>query len=138
MTVGPDADLTALPRAPGNVRVERWVPQHHVLPHAAAVVCHAGSGTTLGALAAGCPLVTVPLFRDQPDNARRVAATGAGRTVPAPDAATLRAAVLDVLENRAYTAAAAAHAKDLRTHQPPSAALPILAELAASELRAAA
>jgi UDP:flavonoid glycosyltransferase YjiC (YdhE family) len=138
MTVGPDADLGALPRAPGNVHIERWVPQHHVLPHAAAVVCHAGSGTTLGALAAGRPLVTVPLFGDQPDNARRVTATGAGRTVAAPDAATLRAALLDVLENRSYTAAAAAHAKELRTHKAPSAALPILAALATSDLRAAA
>jgi UDP:flavonoid glycosyltransferase YjiC (YdhE family) len=138
MTVGADIDVAALPQAPGNVHIERWVPQHHVLPHAAAVVCHAGSGTTLGALAAGRPLVTVPLFADQPDNARRVAETGAGRTPSAPDATTLREAVLDVLENRSFTAAAAKQAKELRTHLVPSAALPMLAELAAAELSAAA
>jgi UDP:flavonoid glycosyltransferase YjiC (YdhE family) len=53
-----------------------------------ATACHGGSGTTLGALAAGLPLVVVPLFADQPVNARRVAAVGAGLAVePEPESA---------------------------------------------------
>ena len=78
LTVGRDADIDALGPAPPNLRVEAWVPQADVLGHADLVVSHGGSGTTLGALAAGLPLVVVPLFADQPDNARRVAAVGAG------------------------------------------------------------
>jgi hypothetical protein len=74
LTTGVELELQ--PAAP-NVHVERWVPQDDVLPHAAAVVAHGGSGTTLGALAAGLPLVVVPLFADQPHNAVRVAAEGA-------------------------------------------------------------
>lgn len=77
-TVGKDLAPEALGEMPPNVRVERFVPQDDVLPHAAAALCHGGSGSVLGALAAGVPLVVTPLFADQPDNAERVAANGAG------------------------------------------------------------
>jgi hypothetical protein len=46
LTVGHGADLDALPSLPGNVHVERWVPQADVLARASAVVGHGGSGTT--------------------------------------------------------------------------------------------
>jgi UDP:flavonoid glycosyltransferase YjiC (YdhE family) len=42
---------------------------------------HGGSGSTLGALAAGVPLAVLPLFADQPQNARRGAEVGAGVAV---------------------------------------------------------
>jgi UDP:flavonoid glycosyltransferase YjiC (YdhE family) len=48
------------------------------MAHAGAMVGHGGSGSTLMAMAAGVPLAVVPLFVDQPYNARRVAALGAG------------------------------------------------------------
>ena len=78
MTVGRELDVDALGPLPANVHVESFVPQVDVFGHASLVVTHGGSGTTLGALAAGLPLVVVPLFADQPDNARRVEAVGAG------------------------------------------------------------
>jgi UDP:flavonoid glycosyltransferase YjiC (YdhE family) len=69
----------------GDLRVEPWVVQAAVLAQARVVVCHAGSGTTLGALAAGVPVVAVPLFADQPYNAERLVATGCGLAVaPGP------------------------------------------------------
>jgi UDP:flavonoid glycosyltransferase YjiC (YdhE family) len=49
-----------------------------VLPRCAAVVCHGGAGTMLGALAHGLPLLMLPRGADQHDNARRVVAAGAG------------------------------------------------------------
>jgi UDP:flavonoid glycosyltransferase YjiC (YdhE family) len=79
VTMGAAADPGELGRLPGNVHAERWVPQERVTPHAAALVCHGGHGSVLGALAGGVPLVVMPLFAgDQRRNARRVAATGAG------------------------------------------------------------
>jgi UDP:flavonoid glycosyltransferase YjiC (YdhE family) len=63
------------------VRVEPWIDQAGALERADLVVCHGGSGTTLAALAAGVPLVMVPLFADQFENARRITATRAGRAV---------------------------------------------------------
>ncbi|HEX7669238.1 MAG TPA: glycosyltransferase [Polyangiaceae bacterium] len=80
-TVGNEFSRETLGEMPANVRVERFVPQDDVLPHAAAALCHGGSGSVLGALAAGVPLVVTPLFADQPDNAARVATTGAGLAV---------------------------------------------------------
>jgi hypothetical protein len=75
LTLGRDFELGPVP---ANVHVEQWVPQADVLDHADAVVCHGGSGTTLGALAYGVPLVVTPLFADQPYNAVAVAVAGAG------------------------------------------------------------
>jgi UDP:flavonoid glycosyltransferase YjiC (YdhE family) len=97
LTTGRGLEADALGTIPANVHVEEWVPQRDVVAHAAALVCHGGSGTVRGALAAGLPMVAVPLFADQPHNARRVAAVGAGIALPAPDAAALRAAVQRVL-----------------------------------------
>lgn len=63
---------------PANVHVERWVAEAEVLAHSSAAVGHGGAGTTLSVLAAGVPLVGVPLFGDQPFNVTRVAIAGAG------------------------------------------------------------
>jgi UDP:flavonoid glycosyltransferase YjiC (YdhE family) len=82
LTIGKDLPTDALGDVPANVRVERFVPQDDVIPHAAAVVCHGGSGTMLGTAAAGVPMVVVPMFADQPQNAERVAALGAGLALP--------------------------------------------------------
>jgi UDP:flavonoid glycosyltransferase YjiC (YdhE family) len=77
-TIGDQSDPEALGPLPRSVHVERWVPQADVMPHAAAMVGHGGSGSTLMAMAAGVPLAVVPLFADQPYNARRIAQIGAG------------------------------------------------------------
>ena len=114
----------AAPQPPGpHVHVTEWVPHADVLPHAALVVCHGGSGTTLGALAAGVPLVFTPLFADQPENAKRVAAAGAGVVVDprepdamrsAIDPADLRGAIETVLADGAYAQAAGSIAAEIR------------------------
>lgn len=104
LTVGLEADLDALPPAPDNLRIERWVPQADVVAEAAAVVHHGGAGSTLGALAAGLPSVVVPLFADQPQNARRVAASGAGVVVAPPGADAIRDALARVLDGDRWPA----------------------------------
>jgi MGT family glycosyltransferase len=135
LTVGRDLDLDALPDAPGNVRIERWVPQQDVLGHAAAAVVHGGSGSTLGAVAAGVPLVVVPLFADQPQNARRVAEVGAGLSVEpdreAVDAtvAPLREAIQRVLAERSCGERALALAAELRAQPPVDEALHLFKRL---------
>ena len=78
VTTGREADPAALGRLPAGVRAHRWVPQAAVMAHAAAMVHHGGAGTTLAGLAAGVPMVVLPLSADQPLNARRVAELGAG------------------------------------------------------------
>jgi UDP:flavonoid glycosyltransferase YjiC (YdhE family) len=61
-----------------GVTVLDWVDQASVLPHADVVVHHGGSGTTLGALAAGVPQLLLPQGADQFANAGAVTAAGAG------------------------------------------------------------
>lgn len=97
LTTGPGIEAGALGEVPSNVHVAAWIPQREVLAHASAVVCHGGSGTVRGALAAGLPLVVVPFGADQPYNGQRVAAVGAGLNVPNADAGALRAAIERVL-----------------------------------------
>jgi UDP:flavonoid glycosyltransferase YjiC (YdhE family) len=62
--------------------VARFVPHSAVLPRARAVVCHAGAGITLKALAHGVPVCGVPFGRDQLEVARRLQRTGAGVRLP--------------------------------------------------------
>jgi MGT family glycosyltransferase len=78
-----DAYDQAVVTTSGNVRVERFVPHGHVLPQAAAVVCHGGMGIVTKAASAGVPSVVVPFGRDQPEIARRVTEAGAGVSLKA-------------------------------------------------------
>jgi UDP:flavonoid glycosyltransferase YjiC (YdhE family) len=138
LTVGRDLDLDALPDPPDNVRVERWVPQQDVLGHAATAVVHGGSGSTLGALAAGVPLVVMPLFADQPQNARRVAEVGAGLAVEpnrddvAATAGPLRDAINSVLTEPSYGQRARALADELRAEQRVDEVVPLFEGFARS------
>jgi UDP:flavonoid glycosyltransferase YjiC (YdhE family) len=86
VTVGPFGDPSALGAVPGNVTVERFVPQSEVLPRSAAVVCHGGSGTVLASLAHGVPLLCLPRGADQFANAANLDRLGAGLTLLGPDA----------------------------------------------------
>jgi UDP:flavonoid glycosyltransferase YjiC (YdhE family) len=106
VTVGEAADPAELGPLPAHVRAERWVPQAEVFSEADAMVGHGGFGTTMGALLAAVPQVVVPLFADQPSNARRVARLGAGLAAGAEDPASVRAAVERLLAEPAFRVAA--------------------------------
>jgi UDP:flavonoid glycosyltransferase YjiC (YdhE family) len=83
VTVGRGLDPAELGAQPRNVHVEQYVPQSLLLPHCAAVVSHAGSGSVTGALEHGLPLVCIPMGADQPLNAARCTALGVGRALDA-------------------------------------------------------
>jgi len=81
VTVGPQIDPEELGLQPANVRVEKFVDQWALLPSCDLVVSHAGSGTVIGALAHGLPMVLLPMGADQPLNARRCEALGVARVL---------------------------------------------------------
>lgn len=108
LTTGRSFDVATLGAIPANLQVEAWVPQAEVFPHTAVLVCHGGSGTVLGGLAAGIPQVVVPFGADQPQNAQSVAAIGAGLALTKPDTETLRAAIQRVLDDAEFRRAARA------------------------------
>ncbi len=97
VTTGPTIDPASL-RAPNNTAVVRSAPHAQLFPEAAVVVTHAGMGTVTRALAAGVPLVCVPMGRDQLDVAARVVHAGAGvRLRAGAKPAAIRAAVERVM-----------------------------------------
>ena len=112
LTTGQELEVDGVP---DNVRVERWVDQADVLAEASVVVGHGGSGTTLGALSAGIPLVVAPLFADQPFNAARVALVGAG-VVSSLD--HLRPSIERVLGDLRFRDAAQRVAEEMRGQRP--------------------
>jgi hypothetical protein len=136
LTVGPAFDPRHLGGLPTHVHVEQWVDQIDVLAAATAVVCHGGSGTTFGALAAGLPMVLVPLFADQFVNAERVVDAGAGvavttgmdheghrRPLSIDDSARIWAALAEVLSNDAYRRAARTVGETMRNAPTPDQVL---------------
>ncbi|MGW7538008.1 glycosyltransferase [Amycolatopsis sp. NPDC054798] len=78
VATGPAVDVDTLGEVPSNVQLEAWVPQSELLPHVDLVVHHGGSGTTLGAFAAGVPQVVLPQGADQFTNADAVVEAGVG------------------------------------------------------------
>jgi len=108
VTVGPQGDPAALGPVPGNVTIERYVPQTRVLPACAAVVSHAGSGTFLAALGMGIPQLCLPQAADQFINAAQGAASGAAITLLPADASpeAVHAAVGRLLGEPAFAGAA--------------------------------
>jgi UDP:flavonoid glycosyltransferase YjiC (YdhE family) len=119
---------------PSNTRVAKWVDHDEVFRDASLVVCHGGSGTVFGALAAGVPLVVVPSFADQFDNGRKVTRAGAGEVVVArtdglegarrpvdlDDGPRITAAIERVASSRSYRDAAGRIADEMASS--PSAA----------------
>ncbi|HEV2089388.1 MAG TPA: glycosyltransferase, partial [Cryptosporangiaceae bacterium] len=104
VTIGDAGDPDVLQPLTGNVHVENWWPQQEVMPHADALIGHGGFGTTLTALASGVPMVVLPLFADQPHNAARVAALGAGIALDGGHAAIgrLNRALQRVLDEQSF------------------------------------
>jgi MGT family glycosyltransferase len=106
ITLGPALDRGNFD-APPNAWLETFVPHDAVLPMAAAVVSQCGLGTVTKALAHGVPLVCLPLRADQPDNAARVVACGAGSRLSSNAGVTaIRAAISQLLNDPSYRQAA--------------------------------
>jgi MGT family glycosyltransferase len=131
LTVGRAFDPRQLGEVPANVHVESWIEQADVLVDADLVVCHGGSGTTFGALAAGVPVVVAPLFGGQLTNGASVVAAGAGVMVDTTDArdgdrqplrdedcARLRSAIDEVRSDHLYRERARAIADEMAGHPP--------------------
>jgi len=72
---GPLADEYELP---SNMWGAAQLPQTNVLPHVDLVITHGGNNTTTEAFHFGKPMILLPLFWDQYDNAQRVDELGYG------------------------------------------------------------
>jgi MGT family glycosyltransferase len=140
VTTGPSIAIDAID-APASVTVVERAPHREVLRHAAAVVTHAGHGTVIKSLAAGVPVVAIPLGRDQLDNAARVVHHGAGlRLKPKVSAEAIATAVRRVIDEPSFRANAQRLADAIAVETAEDRAVKKLEELGerASEQRAPA
>jgi len=129
--VGMQNDPSDLAPLPPDVHAQRWFDDRVLLGRLAAIVHHAGFGTTLGAAAAGVPAVVVPLFGDQPYNAARIHALGAGIALDgASGLGGLGDAVRRVLDEPGYRAAAGRVAAAVRDLPPVGEAVDALLAVA--------
>jgi MGT family glycosyltransferase len=76
---GPQHELIEL--APNMMGAE-FLPQPAILPHVGLVITHGGNNTVTEAIHFGKPMIVLPLFWDQYDNAQRVAECGFGVRLP--------------------------------------------------------
>lgn len=132
VTVGPDFDSAELGTQPANVHIERYIPQAVFLPRCHAVVSHGGSGSVLGALTYGLPMVLLPMGADQPLNAARCEALGVAQTLPALEATAtdVHSTVAQVLEDPSYRRCAQRLRAEIAALPEPEYAVRLLERLA--------
>ena len=131
ISLGSGLDPARLGKLAGDPLVVRYAPQLEILKRAALVITHAGLNTVLESLSEGVPMVAVPLANDQPGVAARLKARGAGVVVPRHrlNPATLRKAVMLVLQDASYRNAARALQNDIQHLDGPGRAADIIEQL---------
>lgn len=103
------------------VAFEEFLPYEVLLEGVDVVVAHGGAGTSLGALAAGVPLVLIPQGADQGGQAERVAAAGAAISITTEDfaPAAVTRAVAEVVGQPHYRESARMVADQIRAMPSP-------------------
>jgi len=79
VSTGPQHDQYELA---GNMEGAEFLPQTSILPHVDLVITHGGNNTTTESMYFGKPMIVLPIFWDQHDNAQRVHETGFGVRLP--------------------------------------------------------
>jgi MGT family glycosyltransferase len=99
VSMGPQHDQLTLA---DNMAGAEFLPQTSVLPNVDLVITHGGNNTVTESLYFGKPMVVLPLFWDQYDNAQRIHETGFGRRLDTyrHDPAELRETIDELLNDR--------------------------------------
>jgi MGT family glycosyltransferase len=104
LSIGPFLDCKKITSLPANCIVVSSAPQLELLKQSALCITHAGLNTALECLAAGVPMVAIPVTNDQPGVAARIASSKTGAFVPLSQltVSRLRSLIDEVLENPDY------------------------------------
>jgi MGT family glycosyltransferase len=136
ITTGKQRPLDTIQLGPlaANIVVKPWASYPDLLPRTDLIVTMGGGTTVLAALAAGIPMVIVPTIWDQPENAQRVVAAGAGVILSRRQCTPrrLREAVEHVLGDPTYRRNARRVAQSLQQYGGPAQGAGLLEALAAA------
>lgn len=133
-TLGADQQQPQAVPGLGEVRWVPFVPLDQLLDDVDLVVAAGGSGTVLGAMSRGVPMVLCPLGADQPTNAARADAAGVAVVVDDPTGVT--GAVVEALDDAELRARAAEIAQEIADMPAPVQVFAVLAEHARRVSRA--
>jgi UDP:flavonoid glycosyltransferase YjiC (YdhE family) len=140
LVIGRPENAAALPHPlPEGSFAINYAPYSAIFPHAAAIVHRGGIGATGAALAAGRPMLIVPLAFDQPDNAERVAALGVARVLSARryDARSAARELAALLSDETVGPRAAALSRRLATEDALTMSCDAIERVAAASVRPA-
>jgi MGT family glycosyltransferase len=116
VTTGGAIDPQTL-RAGANTSVVRFMAHDLILPATDLLITHAGHGTAMAGATYGVPMLCLPMGRDQPLIADRVARLGIGAVLaPDADVAQLRHAAAAMLADPAVAERARAFARSVADH----------------------
>lgn len=120
-------------RVPENTRLVEWLSYSRTIPNCDLVICHAGHGTLVRALASSCRVLAVPHVGDMAENAARLDWSGAGVRLPWAllSPRTLRLAVRRALGQDALGVRAAQLGAWSTAHPGPARAADLVEQLAA-------
>ncbi|AWW37585.1 glycosyltransferase [Streptomyces cadmiisoli] len=132
VTTGVPPEQLDLGPLPDNVRVERFVPYHHLLPHADLLVTNGGYGGVTAALSNGVPLVVASATEDKNEVGAHVGWSGAGVHLKSGDDLERRLgeAVRRVLSEPSFRARAERFGAEYRALNGPRRAAELIEELA--------
>lgn len=97
---------TPPPNLAKNTKLVKWLPQNDLLGHpkTRAFITHSGSHGVYEGICNGVPMVMLPLFGDQMDNAKRMETRGAGVTLNVLEMTSedLEKALKTVINDKSY------------------------------------
>ena len=126
---GPQADLYELA---DNMVGSEFLPQPAILPHVDLVITHGGNNTVTESWSFGKPMIVLPVFWDQYDNAQRVDELGLGVRLPTYsfEDDDLTGAIDRLVADRTLAGRLSAISSRLRAHPGTVAAADAIEELA--------
>lgn len=130
-TGGPPVESLGLSAPPANVRLERFIPHAHLLPHVSVMVTNGGYSGVQTALSHGVPLIVAGSTEEKPEVAAHVAWAGVGLDLKTgqPSETRIRQAVRTVLGDPRYRQRARQLQEEYRTRNGPQRAAELIEEL---------